>query len=155
MSQTLFPEGVSQGDSLLSNNAAEHCSLFITEGINLAVSQGEMEPERISLQACNTFEISTLWPFGQIQLKLADKWGIAKSWKTDQLSNFFWKVGYGGRMDQCSSLHLLYTDKTRLTLTNKSTKKADVSDRGCQEKNPKNLYIWCKICKKFSLTVIL
>lgn len=68
MSEALFPKAASQGD-----NAAEHCSLFITGGTNLAVSQGEMEPGRISLQACNTFEISTLWPFGQIQLKLADK----------------------------------------------------------------------------------
>lgn len=119
MSEALFPEAASQGD-----NAAEHCSLFITGGTNLAVSQGEMEPGRISLQACNTFEISTLWPFGQIQLKLADKWAIVKQVLKNRTCkpNFFRKVGYGGRIDQCSSLHVLYTEKSKLTLTNKYTK---------------------------------
>lgn len=59
-SEVLFPEADSQMDSLLSNNAAEHFSLFNTEGTNLGVSQGKTEPGRISLQACYTFEISAI-----------------------------------------------------------------------------------------------
>lgn len=55
-----FPEVVSQVDSLLSNNAAEHCNLFLTGGTSLGVLQGEMEPGRIGLQACNISEILTL-----------------------------------------------------------------------------------------------
>lgn len=46
-SEVPFPEVVSQVDSLLSNNAAEHCNLFLTGGTSLGVlwgkwSQGEL-----------------------------------------------------------------------------------------------------------------